>query len=241
MFNKKILSMDNNLFKKLTESIIFEEIIDGRKGAILVDKKDDLFPLVRSTTIYNKPAQLFSKIHYDILEKIKNATNLDFNNALIEIYDSKYCTMRYHSDQSLDLVDNSYICLFSCYEKENKDYRTLRVKEKNQGNIENITLDNNSIVYFDTNTNIKYLHKIILEKNTINNKWIGITFRLAKTYIIFINESPYFSHNNSQLFFANVEQQKEYYKLRSLENLSTNYNYNDINYTISISDIMKPI
>ena len=241
MFNKKILNFDINLFKQLSESVIFEDIFDGRKGAILVDKKDELIPLVRSTTVYNRPAQLFSKIHYDILEKIKNETNLEFNNALIELYDSKYCTMGYHSDQALDLADDSYICLFSCYEKEHKDYRTLKVKEKNSDKTYNIVLDHNSIVYFDTNTNIKHLHKIILEKNTINNRWIGITFRLSKTYIKFVNESPHFIHNNSQLFYANEDQQKEYYKKRSQENLSIDYNYSDINYTVSISDIMKPV
>jgi hypothetical protein len=127
------------------------------------------------------------------------------------------------------------------FEKENKDYRILKVKEKNSNKIDNIILDHNSIVYFNMDTNIKHLHKIILEKNTINNKWLGITFRLSKTYIKFINESPHFSHNNSQLIFANEEQQKEYYKKRSIENSSVDYNYNDINYTISISDIMKPI
>jgi hypothetical protein len=120
MFNKKVLNFDINLFNQLSESVIFEEIIDGRKGAILVDKKDELIPLVRSTTVYNRPAQIFSKIHYDILEKIKNETNLDFNNALIELYDSRYCTMGYHSDQALDLADDSYICLFSCLKKKIK-------------------------------------------------------------------------------------------------------------------------
>ena len=54
------------------------------------------------------------KIHYDIIENIKKISGIDvkLNNALIEIYGSKYCTMGYHSDQSLDLDEKSYICIF---------------------------------------------------------------------------------------------------------------------------------
>ena len=38
-------------------------------------------------------------------------------------------TMKYHSDQALDLADNSYICIFSCYDNP-INLRTLRIKNK---------------------------------------------------------------------------------------------------------------
>ena len=67
-------------------------------------------------------------------------------------------------------------------------------------------------------TNKKYLHKIILNNNNITgNLWLGITFRLSKTFIHFINELPYFSNGN-QLTLANDEQKKEFYKYRQTEN-----------------------
>ena len=50
---------------------------------------------------------------------------------MIEIYDSKYCKMGFHTDQSLDLQENSYIGIFSCYnDPTTKDLRKLKVKNK---------------------------------------------------------------------------------------------------------------
>src|SRR5579863_5668420 len=111
MFEKYFLDYKTNIFDELARSIEYEDITKGRKGAILVDCKNDLIPLVRTTTNYKKPAQRFLRIHYDIIEQIKKVTNnnkLEFNNAMIEIYDSKYCTMGFHSDQATDLAEDSY-------------------------------------------------------------------------------------------------------------------------------------
>lgn len=87
---------------------------------------------MRTTTIYRNLNQKFLDIHYNIIESIKKATNnnnLQFNNALIEIYNCDYNKMGFHTDQSLDLEQNSYICIFSCYsDPYTKDFRILRTK-----------------------------------------------------------------------------------------------------------------
>src|SRR5438874_10047517 len=95
MFNKFIIETESNLFDELATLTKFENIANGRKGAIIVDydSKNDLIPLSRSTTVYIDPVQQFLPIHYDIIRNIKHITknnNLEFNNALIEIYDSEY-------------------------------------------------------------------------------------------------------------------------------------------------------
>lgn len=248
MFTQFNLDFSTNLFDELSNSIEFENIANGRMGANLFDlKENNLIPLVRTTTVYKKPSQKFLLIHLSIIEKINkmsNFGNIKLNNALIEIYDSKYTNMKLHSDQSLDLEPNSYICIFSCYSNpESKSIRKLKVKEKNSGSIKEYILNHNSVTAFSLETNQKHLHKIILENNdkSDKNKWLGITFRLSKTYINFINEVPYFYQTKTKLRLANDTEKKEFYKFRSEENQSIHFEYPFIEYTICHSDLIEPI
>jgi hypothetical protein len=244
MFSKFIIDYKTNVFEELSKSTKFEDITNGRQGAILIDVKNCLTPIVRTTTIYNKPSQTFNPIHYEIVEKIRAATNmkdLNFNNALIEIYDSKYTTMGFHSDQAQDLDENSFICLFSVYDNASNicdsDIRKLVIKNKQTNESSEVVLDHNSIVLFSLKTNSEYMHKIILESNKSNNKWLGITFRLSKTFIKFINEIPYFT-NGKELVLADENEKKEFYKFRGQENKLIDYKYPELYYTISKSDML---
>ncbi len=243
MFSKYILDFDTNLFDQLSKSNQFDDITKGRKGAILLDCKNDLIPLVRTTTGYREPAQKFSAIHYQIIENIKKATNihgLDFNNAMIEIYDSSYRTMKYHTDQSLDLDKDSYICIFSCYTDESKmDIRKLEIKNKITEECSEVLLEHNSIVLFSVAENSKHVHKIVLDKVNMKDKqWLGITFRLSKTFIKFADNVPHFHPSNNILRLANDEERHEFMKHKGNENLNVKYNYPDIDYTISPSDLL---
>jgi len=243
MFTKVILDNNKNLFHELNEVVDFEHIIKGRKGAVLVDLQNDLIPIVRTTTKYNKPVQQFKPIHFNIIDKIKESTNMNditFNNALIEIYDDRYCTMGFHSDQSLDLLKDSYIAIYSCYEDPlNTNLRKLVIKNKTSNELSEITMDHNSVILFNLSTNQNHLHKIILENINKNNKWLGITFRLSKTFIHHVNNIPLFHQTTNILKIANEEERKEFYKLRSEENKNLNFEYPDVTYTISISDILS--
>jgi hypothetical protein len=254
----------DNLFPKLVSMTKFEDITKGRRGAVLVSCLDsclDTSNIVRTTTVYRNPPQKFSEIHYDLVDKIKkicnatlqfnnalpilfnNALPILFNNALIELYDNNYCSMGYHSDQALDLEDDSCICIFSCYEKPIGATRTLVIKKKICENSEEtqIEMSHNSVILFSTDTNRKHLHKIILENTSENNRWIGITFRLSKTYVRFVDDSVYFKSDEHQLTLATPEEKKLYYKCRSDENKNIEYKYPEIYYTISPSDLMRPV
>lgn len=248
MFTKIILDNEKNIFPELMKITDFEDVTKGRMGAILVDVQNDLIPLVRTTTKYINPAQNFKSIHYDIMEKIKQQAHINeikFNNALIEVYDNQYCTMGFHSDQALDLADDSYIGIYSCYENpqdmKQSNSRKLIIKNKTTNKLSEIIMDHNSVILFQLSTNQQHLHKIILDNNTNNknNKWLGITFRLSKTFIHPINDIPFFHQTNDVLKLANEEESKNFYKLRSEENKSTNFKYPEITYTISMSDLLQ--
>lgn len=246
MFNSFTIETDPNIFDELESIIEYEDVTYGRKGANIVDSKDGLIPIVRTTTIYNRPAQRFLPIHVDIVQKIKTVSgidNLDVNNALVEIYDQRYRKMGFHTDQSLDLQPNSYICIFSCY--ENKDVpkehlRRLVIQNKNDGPEREILLEHNSVVIFSTATNQQHRHKIIINPRSYNyaNRWLGITFRLSKTFIKFIDGVPYFDLTGTVLKLANQYELKEFSALKGKENKETSFEYPVIEYTNSPSDLM---
>ncbi|MEL1255244.1 hypothetical protein AAEO57_15755 [Flavobacterium sp. DGU38] len=257
-FYKITLPFENNLFDELSHSVNFENITKGRIGNHLVFLNNDTVSIVRTTTVYTIPAHNFSSIHHQIIESLNieiqntsfdNLSLLDFNNALIEVYDSNYATMKYHSDQAMDLEADTYIGLFTCYEKPNelteKNIRKLKIKDKFTDEEFDIPLTHNSIVLFSLFTNKKYLHKIVLEsvpgqkKLESDNKWLGITFRKSKTFIQFKDNIPYFT-DGELLTLANDDEKKEFFKLRGEENNNMNFEYPKLKYTLSIGDTIMP-
>jgi len=154
--------------------------------------------------------------------------------------------MDFHTDQSLDLKEDSYICLFSCYENGNETNETntlrkLKILNKKTNELSEIALKNNSAVLFSTSTNHKFQHKIILESDKSINRWLGITFRLSKTFVKFINNKPYINDSDISFKMASDDEKKAFYKQRGKENSNIEHTYPDINYTISKSDLMDII
>ncbi|WP_294201268.1 alpha-ketoglutarate-dependent dioxygenase AlkB [uncultured Chryseobacterium sp.] len=255
-FYKITLPAKQNLFKSLMGSADFETTGKGRLGNHLVKENHGNIAVVRTTTRYSIPANLFSDVHCSVIaeiNKIISATDTalpeqNFNNALIEVYDLSYSKMGFHSDQALDLEDDSFVALFSCYEnpdvlKENQ-LRKLVIKNKTTGEESEITLDHHSAVLFSAETNKKFQHKIILHpkqdsKNYTDNRWLGITFRTSRTFITFKDTQPYFS-TGELLTLADEKQEKEFFQLRGNENRSLDFTYPKLFYTINPADLLIP-
>jgi hypothetical protein len=247
-FHKITLDTKRNLFPELFSETTFESVAKGRLGNHLVNVDDNGVAIVRTTTKYNIPANNFSATHHMIVKSINDQLAdipaQHFNNALIEVYDASYFKMNYHSDHSLDLADNSYIALFSCYENPDElseqHIRKLKIKDKVSNEEFEVSLTHNSVVLFSLDTNSKFHHKIVLDKTLASdNKWLGITFRKSKTYIQFKDSLPYFS-NGKLLTLADKEQETEFYKLRGEENRSLNFAYPALTYTVNVADTMIP-
>jgi hypothetical protein len=241
------LPIEGNLFEQLLASVQFEDVGKGRQGAVLV-KIDQTchIPLVRTTTRYSIPAQPFRSVHGQLAQQIQTMASLatSFNNALIENYTNAYTSMGSHSDQALDLEDESFIAIFSCYKhsERSSSFRKLIVELKESGGdpIE-IPLTHNSVVLFSVAANRWLNHKIVLDKSseTLENQWLGITFRTSKTFVQFRGEDVVFL-DDTRLTLANDEQRQEFYHLRRRENHETDFTYPRITYTISESDLMSP-
>ncbi|GEN74601.1 alpha-ketoglutarate-dependent dioxygenase AlkB [Chryseobacterium hagamense] len=255
-FYKLLLPLEENLFKKLTACVDFEVTGKGRLGNHLVKESKGIIPLVRTTTKFQKRANVFSEVHYPIIKAIHaeilmenlNLPEQDFNNALAEVYNSSYTKMGYHSDQALDLDDHSFIALFSCYENpealQDSHLRKLLIKNKISEEESEIVLHNNSVILFSVETNRRFQHKIILDlkqnsKEPMENRWHGITFRTSKTFIQFEDNQPYFQ-TGELLTPADEEKEKEFFQLRGQENRSPDFIYPAIFYTISPADLLVP-
>lgn len=257
-FYKIKLPLETNLFDELSNSIDFEKINTGRIANNLVLIEKNRVPIVRTTSKYNIPAQIFLEIHKKIIELINqniiesHLTNIPFqhfNNALIEVYDLDYSKMNFHSDQCLDIENNSFIGIFSCYENPDaltaQNMRKLKIRDKTTNEEFEFSLTHNSVILFSTDINFHFKHKIVLDIDPksvdpiIENKWLGITFRTSKTYIEFKNNLPFFK-NGALLQIANKEQEEEFFRYKGEENRSLNFKYPFLNYTISLADTLFP-
>ena len=258
-FKTIMLPLKKNMFEKLSNSVEFEKVGKGRESNILLNVTNEGIPLVRTTTKYTIPTQNFSLVHHKLIEEIKravkssehlDASTLNFNNALIDIYDENYRKMKYHSDQCLDVKPNSFIGIYSCYEEPNNvtehSLRKLKIQNKTTKEEFEIALTHNSFILFSVETNSKFLHKITLEQvpNKKNkhapNRWMGLTFRESKTFITFKEELPYFP-DGTVLKLGNESEENEFYKLRGQENRSQDFLYPFLDYTLSLSDRMMPL
>lgn len=240
--------MEGNPFEELFQSIRFEDVGKGRRGAVLV-RVDEVgrTPVVRTTTSYNNPAYRFRAIHERLARQIRDCASLSisFNNALIETYSNAYSTMGAHSDQSLDLAAGSFIAIYSCYEhpdRASQSPRKLLVESKDsRGDRFEIPLNHNSVVVFSLDTNRRFKHKIVLDDpcKAAPNQWMGLTFRTSKTLVEFRDEQACFL-DGTALSLASEEQSREFFQMRGQENSSKDFSYPDIAYTISRSDLMPP-
>lgn len=248
-FRALAVRVAGNPFEELLASVRFDGVCKGRAGTVLV-KPDRArgIPIVRTTTKYNVPAQTFKQVHEDLAQQIQDCALLSccFNNALIEHYTNAYATMGFHSDQELDLEDDTFIAVFSCYkyaELASPPSRKLVIESKEvDGCSCEIPMAHNGVVVFSTQTNRRFKHKIVLDTsaNRHDNEWLGITFRTSKTFIQ-VQSGVALFEDGTQLMLADEAQRKEFYSLRRRENEFTDFRYRPLAYTISESDLVVPL
>lgn len=246
-----ILSCDvpaeGNLFAELSASTRWEDVGKGRQGAVLarIDEAGSV-PLVRTTTQYGSPTQRFRAVHERLAHQVQEVAGLPvgFNNALIETYSNAYTSMGAHSDQALDLADESFIAVFSCYEHPDAGppRKLIFESKESAGEKFEIPLEHHSVVAFSVASNRRLKHRIVLDKPVpaVDNRWLGVTFRTSKTLVRFRDGEAYLPQG-ARLAVADEEQRREFYRLRRRENNETDFVYPLLTYTISDSDLMPPV
>ncbi|WP_225804546.1 hypothetical protein [Streptomyces sp. NK15101] len=241
------LPAGENLFAELSASVRWEDLGKGRRGAVLtrVDEAGGV-PLVRTTTRYGSPAQRFREVHERLARRVEElvASAVGFDNALIETYTNAYRTMGSHSDQALDLADDSHIAVFSCYQDPEADpSRKLIFESKGSGGESfELPLAHNGVVAFSVASNRRLRHRIVWDApgRTTDNPWLGVTFRTSKTLLRFRDGHAHLPQG-ARLVPADEEQRSEFYRLRRRENNETDFVYPLLTYTLSESDLLPPV
>ena len=148
--------------------------------------------------------------------------------------------MKPHSDQALDLADDSWIAIYSCYRDPALPSRRLIAKSKEPGSTAfDIPLSHDSVVAFSLDTNRRFTHTLALRANAPATDWLGITFRTSKTFVRIVDGQPCFS-SGSPLTLADEEQRREFFRLRRRENDEIDFVYPALSYTISDGDLLPP-
>ncbi|MFF4873404.1 hypothetical protein ACIPQA_22690 [Streptomyces sp. NPDC090109] len=241
------LPAEGNLFAELSASTRLEDLGKGRRGGVIarVDETGGV-PLVRTTTRYGSPAQRFREVHERLARRVRERADLPvgFNNALVESYTHAYKTMGAHSDQALDLADDSFIAVFSCYRDPGAGpSRKLVFETKEPGGEKfEIPLAHHGVVAFSVATNRRLKHRIVWDApaGADDNPWCGVTFRTSKTVVRFRDGHAYLPRGD-RLVPADEEQRSEFYRLRRRENGETDFCYPPLTYTVSESDLMPPV
>ena len=236
MFQQINVEFEQNLFHELYYAQLLENVGNGRQIANLCITDSNQIPIVRTTTKYKQPIQYASTVHKKVIDKINMQCNIRINNIMLECYDNSYKTMKYHSDQSTDLEPGSNIVIFSCY--ENKDEkRTLHIKNKTTNDLFGFIMQHNSAIIFNTTTNRNHIHKIVRNHES-NGRWIGMTMRYSSIFVLY---TPIPFIGSIELRMCNNDEEKEYYKLRSVENKEIDFEWPKIDCTVSESDLLPPI
>ncbi|MFF5975096.1 hypothetical protein ACFY7C_26680 [Streptomyces sp. NPDC012769] len=240
------LPTEEDLFAELSTAVRFEDVGKGRRGAVLtrIDETGAV-PLVRTTTRYGSPAQPFRPVHERLARLIHEHAGLPggFNNALVETYTNAYRTMGSHSDQALDLAEDSFVAVFSCYrDPAAGQSRKLVLETKGPGaQTLEIPLAHNGVVAFSVDANRRLRHRILWDApaKAPDNPWLGVTFRVSKTLVRYRDGHVYLP-GGTRLTAADEEQRREFYRLRRRENDETDFVYPPLTYTVSDSDLMPP-
>ncbi len=237
-------------FELLSQDAPFESVARGRRGTVLLDVRGPHVPVVRSTTAYAGPHATFREPHRTlaaaVAERCGGGPRAAFNNALIELYDHRYRSMRAHTDQALDLAPDSFICLFSCYSRpDTTDIRALTVRHKVSGEERTLMLPHLSALVFTTATNLKHVHKIVAPSATHDEEsaWLGLTLRVSSRAVTYSDGNAWLCPGVPLLLAAQgSEELTELFRMRKAENTSVECPYPaHYNITISPSDLLPPL
>ena len=186
-------------FAQLVEDTpTLEDVCPGRRGCSLYHAAPDAphVPLARSTTSYKNPLAPMRGAVRAVAEGLARAHGQApafYNTALAEVYDARYATMGYHSDQAQDLEPGTHIAVYSCYASAPADParppRVLLVKPKAAppGTVPwRVPLPHHAAVCFDLAANRTHVHSIRLNREApdhADNDWYGLTLRRSRSAV----------------------------------------------------------
>jgi hypothetical protein len=242
--------VNDSSFADLQAGLKFEAVGKGRAIAIAVvlgdddnNNNNDAVPIVRTTTVYQEPAQVATERMRQLMRCVKreieasssvqleDVRQVVFNNAMCEQYTGEYRKMGFHSDQTTDLAPGSVIAIASFYDSRDATRRKLVIDVKERPGegeaVLEIVLEHGTVVWFDMPTNARNVHKIVPvdSRRQVTGTWLGITMRQST--------KPRISR------LANADERVAFLRLRAQENATSGaFTYPPFDFTISPSDLL---
>lgn len=240
MFQKHLLDCQNDVFSELLHSHPWTDLSPDRKAAMLVSPKPDSIPIVR-TTCPTVACWVFQSVHLRLMQAVDIAScrSHSFNNAMAEVYGPGYTKMRYHTDCALDLENDSRICIFSCYEEKGDHPRKLVIRDKVNGEVQEILMDHLSVIVFDVRANSRHVHKIVSDGSRTRGRWLGLTMRTSKTFVTGQPHGLVFRNDGLTMTAATEDEKRWFFELKKFENKSPDFKYPDIRF--SLADFRPPV
>lgn len=235
MFRKCRLDYRNDAFLELLQSHAWTDLSPHRKAAMLVSPDADSIPVVR-TTSPTVACSVFQPVHLRLLHAVDIASGRahSFNNVMAEVYDPGYTKMRFHTDCALDLESGSQICIFSCYEKEDDHPRRLVIRDKVNGEVEEIVMEHCSIILFDMDANIRHVHKIVSDGSGSRARWLGLTMRTSGTFVTpQEDEAVVFRKDGLPMLTATEDDKRWFFEMKKQENKSPDFKYPHIQFSLA--------
>ena len=175
----------DTIFDKLMEEckwydLVHRGITSSRYVSLQGNVTDNMYPLYRYPSDTEHPVNDWTPTVKLIRDYLQIRFGYNCNHVKIQLYPNGESAIGYHSDKTLDIKRGSTIvnCSFS---KKNVS-RTFVIKNKITGELTTFTMNNNSMVTFDTNTNMKFLHKIKKEDDSVGPR-ISLVFRTIDTFV----------------------------------------------------------
>lgn len=158
-------------------------------------------PIYRHPADESPPLLAFSPIVSLIRREVENAAGHEINHCLIQFYRDGKDYISEHSDKTLDIVPNTYICNVSLGAERTMVFRGKRDpkdSDSTPGEIKSrntirASLPHNSMMRMGLKTNMKWMHSIRQDKRRNEEKTaaeqdfggcrISLTFRLIGTFL----------------------------------------------------------
>lgn len=162
---------------------------------------DGSFPIYRHPADESPPLLAFSPTVSLIRREVEKAAGHDINHCLIQFYRDGKDYISEHSDKTLDIVPNTYICNVSLGAERTMVFRGKRDPKNSDStsgeikprNTIRASLPHNSMMRMGLRTNMKWLHSIRQDRRRDEEKTaaeqdfggcrISLTFRLIGTFL----------------------------------------------------------
>jgi hypothetical protein len=244
-----LITKSHNLYD-LRESV--KETVSLRTGVYLSKVDNSKFNLMRCSTNLSGPTENFNEVDHSLLDMVNTFFSTKCNHVLAQVYHNKHidgknkkAKIKTHSDKTKDMDPGGVIVFCTFYDRPTTSFSKIRFTDKSFTNIKlDFTLENNSLLIIDLDTNAKYTHEIIPAPGEVENLPLRLGYVMRCSNVV-----AYHDRDTGETFIDGVkmheptpEDVKQITDLYYKENTETErFKYPKIYCSLNKGDYMRPV